>query len=155
VRLVPASAPPLTAGVGAVLLLALLLGGCRDTPPEERRALLELAGDTIELPATTSLIEIRLSAPGGTGQVTPDRAEATTGDVIRFVAVDGRGYAVRFDTAAMSPEQAEFLAGTNQLASPPLLGANAAWVVNLENAPPGEYPFVSASHGVPGVLVVR
>jgi plastocyanin len=139
---------------GALFLGVLLMGACRDVPPEARAPRLELAGDTIELAGGTALIEIRLGGRDPAA-IEPQRAEASVGDVIRFVAADGRGYSVRFDAGRMTPAMVQFLDGSNQLASPPLLAPGAAWVVSLENAPPGEYPFLSANHGAAGTLLVH
>jgi plastocyanin len=141
---------------GAACLLVLLAAGCRgDSAPEARPPLLELAADTIELPAGTALVEVRLSEAAGAGVIEPERVMATVGDVVRFVAADARGYSVRFEVGRLTAEQAAFLEATQQQASPPLIGTGAAWVVTLEDAPAGEYPFLSANHGTPGVLVVR
>jgi hypothetical protein len=136
--------------------LALLLAvGCRDVPPEERRPILELAADTIELPAGVSLHEIRLRQRNAGSEIEPQRTVARVGDVLRFVATDARGYSVRFDRARLPGEAAAFLAETQQLSSPPLLGGGSAWVVNLDGAPAGEYVFVSANQGAEGVVVVE
>jgi plastocyanin len=151
----PAPARPVRGRAGVVFLGLVLAAGCRDTPPEARPPRLELAADTIELPSGTALIEIRLGGPAGASAIEPARVAADVGDVLRFVAADGRGYSVRFDTGRLSAAAAGFLDATGQLASPPLLTPGAAWVVSLADAPPGEYVFHSASHGSTGALIVR
>lgn len=138
------------------LLAAVLIAGCgEEAPPDARRLVLELADDTIVLPPGIALHEVRLRERDGQGVIEPATVEARAGDVLRFVASDARGYSVRFDVAALSAEAAGFLDATHQLASPPLLGEGAAWVVNLEGAPAGEYRYYSANHGVPGLVIVR
>jgi plastocyanin len=139
---------------GVILLLTAVAAGCEDVRPGGA-PLLELADDTIRLERGTALIEVQLRVRGGVGEIEPARVSARPGDVVRFVAADALGHSVRFDTARLGADAAAFLEETNQLASPPLLTAGAAWVVSLAGAPAGEYPFHSPNHGSAGVLDVR
>ena len=59
-----------------------------------------------------------------------------------------------FTADALSSEQRSFLERTNQLRAPPLVEQGAAWVVSLEGAPPGAYPFHCITHGERGRLTV-
>lgn len=139
----------------ALLLFVFIAQACREGPPGASRALLELAGDTIELPSGVTLHEIRLRQREAGREIEPAQVSARVGDVLRFVATDARGYSVRFQRDGLQPAAAEFLERTHQLASPPLLSMGAAWVVSLDGAPPGEYPFLSANQGAGGVIVVQ
>jgi hypothetical protein len=143
-------------GVCLSLLSTLLVAAaCRDVAPVDRPALLELAADTIELPRNVALHEIRLRQRHGGTPIEPPRVDARVGDVLRFVATDALGYSIRFQHARLAPDALAFLDATNQLASPPLLSEGAAWVVSLDGAPAGEYPFLSANQGIEGVVVVQ
>jgi plastocyanin len=130
--------------------MLLAAAGCR---PEggEPAPVLELAGDTIRLERGVRLHEFRLLTTG----IEPQRAEARRGDVVRFTAADVQGHAIRFDAQALSAEARAFLDDTDQLSGPPLLGSGAAWVITLEGAPPGEYPFLCISHETRAVLIVE
>lgn len=140
---------------GAVLLVLVAgAAACDERVPGQAPQVLELADDTIRLSGGVRLHEITLRARAA-NSIEPARIDANAGDVLRFVASDALGYSVRFETGRMSAEATAFLDETNQLASPPLLGQGAAWVVTLDRAPAGEYPFVSAGHGPGGVVVVR
>ncbi len=113
-----------------------------------------LDSGSVRLPDGGRLREVRLEAPGGAGRFTPDTLTARPGDAVRFTAGDAVTHAVRFDTAAMPPAARRFLADSRQVASPPLLARGSAWVVSLQDAPPGRYPFHCMAHGASGTLTV-
>ena len=60
------------------------------------------------------------------------------------------GYAI---AAGLAPALA-FLESSGQLRGPPLLTEDASWIVSLEGAPPGDYPFRCLTHGAAGSLTV-
>ncbi len=59
-----------------------------------------------------------------------------------------------FRLGRLTPEQQSFLARTGQEASAPILERDHAWVLTLEGAPAGYYPFVCLIHDADGVLHV-
>jgi plastocyanin len=144
------------AGPGALLwALALLvpLGGCETPPALRPPPELELEGRSVTLAPGTEILEVRLHATA-TRQIDPDSVSGRPGDVVRFVAADALTHVVAFDEASLGPEQRAFLATKQQQRSPPLLSAGSTWVVSLEDAPAGSYPFVCLTHGGKGTLFV-
>ena len=141
--------------VGAVLIL--ICTNCDRAAPAADDAgarVLELAHDTIELPAGVTLVEIgvRRSAPG---EFEPPRAEARQGDVVRFTARDRASHAIVFDGTALDVAVRDYLERSAQLRSPPLITDGAAWVITLDGAPAGNYPFRCVTHNATGLLQVR
>lgn len=140
-----------------VLLLAILVTGsvsaCDAPVLDGGRPLLELEREDIRLERGTALHEVRLgAAAAAAGQV--DTVAAQTGDVVRFATADGRTHAITFAVSDLRPEARAFLERTEQLRGPPLIRTGAAWVVSLERAPPGAYPFTCLLHHDHGVIVV-
>lgn len=141
---------------GVFLALAFALAACEgagiggEDPP-----VLELGDETVQLEEGTALVDFRLAATGRNAGITPDTAGARPGDVVRFTAGDETTHAVAFDEAALSSEARAFLERTGQLRGPPLVDKGTSWVVSLEGAPPGEYPFVCLAHQTRGRLRVR
>ena len=123
--------------------------GVGDGPP-----VLELADDTIQLERGTALIELRIHAIGDSAGIRPAESRAAPGDVVRFTAADEMTHAIAFDEAGLAADAKAFLEGTGQLRSPPLVESGTSWVVSLEGAPPGEYPFLCLSHEHRGRLTV-
>ncbi len=76
-----------------------------------------------------------------------DVLETRAGDVLRFVTGDGRGHAIAFDASLLADDAAAFLESTGQRRSPPLLTADATWIVDLADAPAGDYVVVCLVHG--------
>jgi plastocyanin len=137
-------------GAAGVLLSVLVAMACGE-PASDPPAVLELAGDTIQLERGVRVHEVQLRGD----RVEPERVEARVGDVVRFIAADAQGHAVRFNVEAASNPAREFLDRTGQLAGPPMLAPGSEWVVSLEGAPPGSYPFICMRHDTHGVLVVE
>jgi hypothetical protein len=54
---------------------------------------------------------------------------------------------VTFPPDSLTPEVRAFLESTGQTNSPPLVFRGSRFIVKLENAPNGRYPFVSEGHG--------
>src|SRR5690606_16119143 len=90
----------------------------------------------------------------GAHRFEPATASAAPGDIVRFASLDNGSHAIAFDAPALSADARDFLERTGQLRSPPLMVTGAAWVVNLEGAPPGQYPFTCATHGERGSLTI-
>jgi len=129
----------------------LLTTACGDRPPEP--AVLELGADTITLAPGVAIVEIGI---GGTeGDFEPATATARVGDVIRFTARDRGSHAVVFMEAGLAAEARAFLEDSGQLRGPPLLDPGTAWIVSMEGAPAGAYPFRCVTHGAEGHLTVE
>ncbi|MBX6364118.1 MAG: hypothetical protein IRZ00_09645 [Gemmatimonadetes bacterium] len=116
--------------------------------------MLPLGADTLELGPDVAVRDVRLRQTPAHA-VEPETVRARPGDVVRFIAADPRGYAVAFDTAALTPEARQFLERTGQLRGPPLVATGAAWVVSLEGAPAGAYAFRSLTADARGLLLVQ
>lgn len=145
----PAGSLRVLAGV----VLFAICGAC-DRMTESGPATLELEGDTIQLEAGVRLIDVTVETQQDGSELEPARVEAAPGDVVRFTAGDGGLHALAFEAARLSPEARAFLEQTGQLRSPPLVSAGMQWVITLNGAPPGEYPFTCTTHGVRGSIAV-
>lgn len=149
----PSVAGALFLGLVALLLPALVGCGGGEDPPEPR--VLVLGEDTIVLPDSIGLVIFEVGRrQDGVTRFEPETAQAAPGDVVRFVSLDNGAHAIAFDAPALPPGARAYLERSGQLRSPPLLTADAAWVVNLEGAPPGPYPFSCATHGERGTVTV-
>jgi plastocyanin len=139
--------------VGAVLILACV--GCdRDAPArDEGPRVLELAHDTIRLPDGVSLKQIDV-ARGGEGEFEPATVQARQGDMVRFTSRDRGSHAIVFDGAALDSVVRGYLERTGQLRGPPLITTGASWIITLDGAPVGEYPFRCTTHDATGRLQV-
>ena len=149
-RLTPAR-PIGRAGVVLSITL-LLLVGCRDRGVPEPRILV-LGADTIILPDTIGLVDVRVGGEAGES-FDPASPTARVGDIVRFISGNGATHAVAFDGSQLHAGALEFLEGTGQLRGPPLLTSDAAWILSLDGAPPGGYPFTCLTHGTRGRLTV-
>jgi|CeladaMinimDraft_18_1061708.scaffolds.fasta_scaffold00061_35 plastocyanin len=139
-----------------VLLAAVCaLAACDRAAVPERPPILELGAVVAELPPGARVHEVRVGGAAPAAELEPDTVRARPGDVVGFTAVAHGMHAVAFDAPALAPEAGAFLSETRQLRGPPLVKAGATWVVSLDGAPPGTYPFVCITHGARGVLVVE
>lgn len=129
-----------------VLVLITAAGCLREPPPPTDPELAEALG----LPSGTPIHRVTLSGRGEQTRVLPTFLRVRVGDLVQFVAADRRVYAVRFDLDALAPETLDFLRSTGQEGSPPLSVEGARFVVSLEGAPEGSYPFRVEGYG-PGV----
>ncbi len=116
-------------------------------------------GDTIALDSTEISIdgtvhEIRIAGAGATDSIAPARIEAGAGDALVFIVEDRRPHALTFTAESLSAPVREYLERTGQLRGPPLVNEGSRWVVLLEDAPPGRYPFHCRSHDTRGEVVV-
>lgn len=115
--------------------------------------MLELANDTIQLQEGVSLVDISVRR-GEDGDFEPAAAQAAPGDVVRFTAEDNAGHALVFESNSLAADAREFLERTGQMRGPPLIEEGSSWVVTLEGAPAGEYPFRCSTHNAAGRLSV-
>jgi len=120
-------------------LLPLIMLACSDPDPE-------LVPDAV-LQATLGLdVDQRVHTIAVTTGVNersdPDSLAVLPGDFVEFVSTDWFVHEVRFDVDALEADARDFLARTEQLASPPLLQRDARFVVSFEGAPVGRYPYV-------------
>jgi plastocyanin len=158
----PATTPArYRAGVFVFRLLAPMLAFCVlpacDRVPgvggDAGPRVLELAHDTIRLAAGVRLVDIEVRRQQG-GDFEPAEVQARSGDVVRFTARDRAGHAVVFVNTELAPDVREFLERNGQMRSPPFVTDGTSWVITLEGAPPGEYPFHCTTHDVRGRLTV-
>jgi plastocyanin len=152
--MVPAR-PGARAGAFVSLVLLLSAAGCDrlGVRSEEGPRVLELAHDTIRLEPGVRLHEIEIRRESA-GEFHPAQLRAAPGDVVRFRAGDRGGHAISFVGSRLDPASREFLDESGQLRSPPLITTGASWVITLEGAPPGVYPFHCTTHNVVGRLEV-
>ncbi|HEX2167261.1 MAG TPA: plastocyanin/azurin family copper-binding protein [Longimicrobiales bacterium] len=132
--------------------LAILVAAC-DEVPGAGPPVLELANDTITLQEGASIVDVTVQRTAES-DFDPAAVEAQTGDVVRFVAGDNGSHAIVFESRALQPDVREYIERTGQMRSPPLLTNESSWVVTLEGAPAGEYPFRCSTHGQRGLLSV-
>lgn len=134
---------------GALFLILGALQACGGGPPDHE---LHLDSQVVRLPRGTRIHDVTLTADSA--DAPPIVVHASPGDVVRFTPGDNRTHAVAFDARALSPDARAFLQKTSQLSSPPLTDPGTSWIVNLERAPSGRYPFRCLSHGRRGELIV-
>ncbi len=131
--------------------LVLLVAACGEP---ERPSDPELAA-ALGLDPGHSIHRIDLGGRGSIEHVVPSKIDVDPGDVVQFVAVDGRIHTVDFLLDSIGPEAGRFLRSTGQDASPPLVQRGARFVVSFEGAPPGDYFFVSQGNADPAVGLIR
>lgn len=95
-----------------------------------------------------------LRQDGGREQVEPDTLVAGVGRYLSFRSADHWPRTVRFQLDSVAPEGRAFLEGAGAVESPPLVEAGSRWVVELDGAPAGVYPFEVAGSRLPGRGVV-
>ena len=134
-------------------MLSAVFAACADTPGEEGPRVLELSHDTIRLESGVSLVDVAVRR-SESGDFDPARVDAGVGDVVRFTAGDRGGHAISFEGASLGADARAWLEQTGQLRSPPLITSDAAWVITLAGAPPGDYPFRCTTHNATGHLTV-
>jgi plastocyanin len=132
----------------------LLWAGCNQRPPESRSLTVRLDSGTIALPPGAHAHRVRIEGGTDAEELSPAELRAHPGDVVLFIAGNALTHAIAFDTAAMEPGPRAFLARTEQVSGPPLVSEGSEWVVNLQDAPPGDYPFLCLAHGGRGRLTV-
>jgi plastocyanin len=153
---ISAPGPSIRERPGAIfILLALALLGCGREEGPEKRAVLELAEDTIRLERGVTLNDVLVRS--GTAQSTafePDTIRINAGDVVRFITADRHPHAIAFEATQLAPALEEFLRRTSQLRGPPLITEGASWIVSFADAPAGTYPFIDLSQNARGAIIV-
>ena len=99
------------------------------------------------LPAGARLHQITLGGRGAVEHAVPTLIRALPGDAVEFRSVDHRAHTVAFLSDSLSSEGLAFLEGTGQLSGPPLVTQGSHFLLRLEDAPTGRYPFISEGHG--------
>lgn len=138
-------------GAGFLLFTGLVIAGCEAVGGG---ATLELDTTDIQLDRGVSLHDVTIRGMAATDSILPASVEARSGDVVRFTTDDHRTHAMAFEADRLDPAVRQYLEETNQLRGPPLVNRGGAWVVILEDAPPGRYPFLCRSHDARGLLVI-
>jgi plastocyanin len=139
-------------GVLAFALAALALPGCEAAGGG---ATIQLDTAEVRLERGSRVHDVRVRGAADTDTLAPAAVRADPGDAVRFTTDDHRTHAMGFDAARLAPPVREYLERTGQLRGPPLLNRGAAWVVVLDDAPAGRYPFLCRLHGAHGVLQVQ
>jgi plastocyanin len=144
------------AGAGLLFLLVWLTAGCDLSPDPVSDPELEAARE-IGLADGARLHRVILGGRGSEEHVLPALIRATPGDGVEFFTVDHRVHTISFPLDSLSSSVAEFLAGTGQNESPPLVHRGSRFILLLEDAPEGRYAFVSRGHGgeARGTIEVR
>lgn len=134
------------AGLLAFSLVVLSAPGCGfsgegllDADVEEARAL--------GFPAGARLHRVTLGGHGAVESAVPSLIQAHPGDGVEFRTEDHRVHTVTFPPDSLAPEVHSFLESTGQLGSPPLVSRGTRFILRLQDAPPGRYPFLSEGHG--------
>jgi len=127
-----------------MLALAAGLSACGE-PPAPEPVLLDLGGETVQLPPGTRVHDVSVTAAPGASEYVPRRVQLRVGDVIRFTSRDAGPHALRFDPP-LDPPAATFLEQTGQTRALPLVGSGAAWVIAFADAPPGPYTVRCLTH---------
>ena len=98
-------------------------------------------------------VEIR---GGAQEQLAPAEIQVPQGHWVEFVTADWRVHEVRFEVDSLDADALDFLAGTDQVDSPPLIELGARFVVSFADAPEGRYPYLVEGNALParGVVVV-
>ena len=129
--------------------MVFLLAGCRERPDPKLQPE-QLLRDSLSLGDDDRVHRIRLGSVGNRENPNPATLVVRPGDYVQFVSGDNRVHAVSFPVEGLSPPAADFLRRTGQQASPPMVVADARFVVTFADAPPGLYPFVVIGNGVTG-----
>lgn len=136
---------------GVLLGVALLAVACDRVEPAET---LRLDTTEVTLAPGVAVHAVWIGGAGAVDSIRPARVDATVDDVLRFVAADHRTHALMFRPESLSTGALEFLERTAQLRGPPLVSEGTSWVVSLEGAPPGRYPFFCRTHDAEAVIMV-
>lgn len=147
-------APERPIGRSGVLFLLLLLSftACEEIGLGSGAT---IALDSAEVSIPGRVHDVRLGRDPEAGAAALDSVRARPGDAVQFIALDRHPHAPTFVAAELDPDVRAFLERTGQLRGPPLVSKDARWVVLLEGAPAGRYPFTCRTHDVAGVLVVE
>lgn len=142
-------------GVILVSLLVGLVSACERADPKLRPA--QVLKDSLNLRDSDRVHRVRLGSVDNRETADPATVELRGGDYVEFVSGDRGVHAISFTLDSLSSAAAEFLRGSSQEGSPPLVLPEARFLVTFAGAPPGRYPFVVVGSGTEarGVVVVR
>ena len=141
--------------VAVALLLGGILCACQRPDPElQPEAVLR---DSLGLGDDDRVHRIHLGSAANRETILPATVEVRVGDYIQFTTTDRRVHAVSFVLDSVPPGDADFLRGSGQVASPPLVELQSHFVVTFAGAPAGWYPFVVVGNGMEarGAVVVE
>jgi hypothetical protein len=99
----------------------------------------------------------RISITGGQEEsAVPREVSVPEGALVEFVTTDSWVHEVWFELDSLSLEAREFLVQSDQVASPPMVNPDSRFVISLDGAPSGRYPFRVEGSGAPtqGAVVV-
>lgn len=135
-------------GAGLLLLSVLWGGGsaCEGPPDLPEDPELE-AARALGLERGARLYRVILGGRGSEEHLLPARTRAAPGDAVEFVTVDHRVHLLSFPPDSVAPEHRAFLEGASLVGIPPLLTRGSRFLLLLEGAPEGRYPFISQGHG--------
>jgi len=144
------------AGCAGVVFGILIVVACGKPGGDEpaAAAILVLGADTFPLARGARVYDIAIRHDLAMGEFAPREMTARPGDVLRFTSLDAGSHALGFGGERLEEDARAFLEESGQLRSLPLLHAGAVWIVSLEGAPAGDYPFVCVTHGDSGIVVV-
>lgn len=137
---------------GILFAVVLAAAGCEAVGGG---ATIELDTAEVQLERGVQVHDVTIRGTAAADSITPARVDARPGDAVRFTIDDHRTHAIGFEADRLDPAVRDYLESTNQLRGPPLVNRGGAWVVILDGAPPGRYPFLCRSHDARGLLVVE
>jgi plastocyanin len=139
-------------GAGILFAIVVAVAACEAVGGG---ATIELDTADVQLERGVELHEVTIRGTAAADSLLPARVAARPGDAVRFTIDDHRTHAIGFDVDRLEPAVRDYLESTNQLRGPPLVNRGGAWIVILDGAPPGRYPFLCRSHDARGLLVVE
>lgn len=149
-----ASRPGRWWGAAVAATVLALAGACGSEVPEALRPDPVLR-EELGLTDADEVHRVLLSAATGE-RARPDSVAVPDGAWVDFVSADFRVHEIVFEVDSLAPPARAFLERTDQVASPPLVDRGARFVIHMEGAPPGRYPYLLQGNGAPvrGVVVV-
>ena len=128
--------------------LALLGSGCGRGDAELRPD--AFLRDSLGLGDDDRVHRVRLGSADNRELVEPPQLTVRPGDYVEFVTQDRRVHAVTFLLEELPAGAADFLRGSGQQGSPPLVESEARFVVSFADAPLGTYPYGVIGNGEDG-----
>jgi plastocyanin len=127
--------------------LAALLLGCTEAGSGDGFSAEDELKRTLGLDSSAAIHRVSLGGRGSEEHAVPSLVEAAPGDAVIFETVDHRVHTVSFLADSLPSPAATFLRDRSALSSLPLVTRGSTFVVILDGAPSGSYPFVSQGHG--------
>jgi hypothetical protein len=146
---------PVAVGLAVAAAWAFALHGCAGDPGADLRPDSLLRA---ELGLTDEDRVYRVAISGGAQEsLSAVVVELPPGAWVEFVTLDWWVHEIRFEADSLTPGARDFMDGTDQMASPPLVTKDQRFVLSFAGAPEARYPFVVEGNGAParGVVVVR